>query len=420
MKILLLNYEFPPMGGGAANATFNIAKELVKLGHSVDVLTSGIKDQSKEEVIHGFKVYRVFSWRKGIHDCGMRGAYTYVINAYLKLRHLLRYKHYDLCHYFFSLPTGLLTLLPGKHRDIPYIISLRGSDVPNYDPSNKWVEVSHCFLKPITKRIWKKAKYVIALSDGLRDIALKTAPDQEIHVIGNGVETDIFMPGRKSKTSSNDLRMIAVARLIKRKGLQHILQALHELNDPSIKLTIIGSGNYEKKLMTFSGSLGLNDLVTFYGYCTRKKLPFLYSQADIFILPSMTESFGIVFAEAMACGLPIIGSRVGGVPDLVKKQNGILISPGNVQEIKNAILTFKNNTKMMDKMSKANRKRVCRHYSWECIAEQYDEYYKKSLGLRCRKSSCAPSPLTPRDFSDLKINDAGRVREETAPCDIFN
>ena len=367
------------MGGGASNATFNIAKELVELGHSVDVLTSKLHGQSNEEVIHGFNVYRVFSWRKGIHDCGMRGAYTYVLNAYLKLRHLLRYKQYDICHYFFSLPTGLLTLLPGKHRDIPYIVSLRGSDVPNYDPSNKWVEVSHRFLKPLTRQIWKKAKYVIALSDGLRDLALMTVPDQEIRVIGNGIETDIFTPRRKHRTSSNGLHMIAVARLIKRKGLQYIMQALHELNDPSIKLLIIGSGNYEKQLMLFSESLGLNDLVTFYGYCPRKKLPLLYRESDVFILPSTAESFGIVFAEAMACGLPIIGGRVGGVPDLVKKQNGILVSPGNVQEIKNAILAFKNNAKMMKDMSKANRNRVCRYYTWKCIAKRYDEYYQKSL-----------------------------------------
>ena len=378
MKILLLNYEFPPMGGGAANATFNIAKELVKLGHSVDVLTSRLKDQSKEEVIHGFNVYRVFSWRKGIHDCGIRGAFTYLWNAYFKLRHLLRHKHYDICHYFFSLPTGFLTLLPGKHRDIPYIISLRGSDVPSYDIDNQCIEVLHYPLKPLTRRIWRKAKYVIALSNGLRDLALKIAPDQEIHVIGNGIETDVFIPRGDHQKNSGGLHLISVARLIKRKGLQHILQALHELNDPSIKLSIVGSGNYEKKLMLLSESLGLKESVTFYGYCPREELSALYRRADVFILPSLSESFGIVFAEAMSSGLPIIGSRVGGIPDLVKQENGILVSPGNVQKIKNAIVTFKNDADLMASMSKANRERVLQYYAWHCVAEQYDQYYKLS------------------------------------------
>ena len=81
MKILLLNYEFSPMGGGASNATYNIAKELVALGHHVDVLTSKIKPQKNQETIEGFNVYRVPSWRKGIHDCGMRGAYSFFCSS---------------------------------------------------------------------------------------------------------------------------------------------------------------------------------------------------------------------------------------------------------------------------------------------------------------------------------------------------
>ncbi|VAW33849.1 hypothetical protein MNBD_DELTA03-1713, partial [hydrothermal vent metagenome] len=119
MKILLLNYEFPPMGGGAGNATYNIARELAKLGHHVDVLTSKIKPQKERETIAGFNVYRVSSWRKGIHDCGIRGAYSFLFFAGFKLQQLIRSNQYDILHYFFSLPTGLLSLFPGPHRRLP-------------------------------------------------------------------------------------------------------------------------------------------------------------------------------------------------------------------------------------------------------------------------------------------------------------
>jgi len=140
MNILILNYEFPPMGGGAGKATYNLAAELARLGHQVDVLTSKIKGQPAKEKIDGFTVYRVMSWRKGIHDCGFRGAFTFVLFAILKFMQLTRKNKYDVIHYFFGLPTGFLSLLPGPHKKIPYIISLRGSDVPGYDKYNKSLE----------------------------------------------------------------------------------------------------------------------------------------------------------------------------------------------------------------------------------------------------------------------------------------
>ena len=105
MKILMLNYEFPPMGGGAGNATDNISKELVKMGHDVTVLTSRYSKQKKIEVKDGVKVHRVFSLRKGIHDCGFRGAYTYLISASMKLLQLKKKDKYNILHYFFSLTT---------------------------------------------------------------------------------------------------------------------------------------------------------------------------------------------------------------------------------------------------------------------------------------------------------------------------
>lgn len=377
MKILLLNYEFPPMGGGAGNATYNIAKELVALGHHVDVLTSKIKSQKKQETIEGFHVYRVPSWRKGIHDCGMRGAYSFLFFAGFKLQQLIRINQYDILHYFFSLPTGLLSLLPGSHRRLPYIVSLRGSDVPHYDMCNKKLEVFHWLLKPITRYIWEKALKVVALSEGLKLTALETSPAQEIGVIPNGIEADMFKPVGKPYPPSEFFNLILVSRLIERKGIQHVLQALSELNDKSIKLLIVGTGSYETYLEKLSKSLSLDDTVTFHGFCLRTELPKLYNRHDCFILPSMAESFGIVFAEAMACGLPIIGGRTGGVPDLVKFDNGILVQPGNIKEIKKAICTIKDSLDMGVSMGKANREKVVKYYSWRNVAEQYLSMYSQ-------------------------------------------
>src|SRR5690606_10185311 len=114
------------------------------------------------------------SWRNGIHDCGLRGAYTYVMSAALKRRQLHAQRRFDIEHYFFSMPTGLLTLLPGVDSPVPYIVSLRGSDVPGYDPFNRKVEYIHALLKPITRRIWSRARKVVALSEALAETAKET------------------------------------------------------------------------------------------------------------------------------------------------------------------------------------------------------------------------------------------------------
>jgi glycosyltransferase involved in cell wall biosynthesis len=132
VKLLLLNYEYPPLGGGAGRATQSIAEQLASMGQDVNIITSHISFSYKDIVEKGFKVYFVPSLRKGIHNCGLRGALTYVFFAYFKLLKLLRSNEYDIVHYFFSLPTAFLSILPGKHRKLPYIVSLRGSDVPNY------------------------------------------------------------------------------------------------------------------------------------------------------------------------------------------------------------------------------------------------------------------------------------------------
>ena len=344
MNILLVNYEFPPMGGGASVATFNIAKQLVRLGHSVDILTSKIKGQKSKEKIEGVTVYRVTSFRHSIHNCGMCGAFSFLFFAAFKFVFLTSLNNYEVITYFFGLPTGVLSLLPGRHRKIPYIISLRGSDVPQYDPFNKSLQLVHKVLAPVTRYIWGNASRVIALSASLKELALKFDPDIKIEVIPNGIETDVFCPDEKFKPNKSKTNIIAVTRLIERKGVQHLLKALSELlkekHYKNIKLLVVGTGNYELQLKKLCSELHLEDFVTFYGYCPRNKLPKLYKQSNLFVLPSMAESFGIVFAEAMSrsinLGREITGGRNWGIFILVfikdvSTSTQILNHPANVK-----------------------------------------------------------------------------------------
>ena len=379
MRVLLLNYEYPPVGGGAGYATANIARELAGLGVHAEVLTSRINGEDDGQSVDGVPVHRVKSWRVNIHDCGLRGAYTYVLSAALKRKQLHAKRHYDLEHYFFSMPTGLLTLIPAIRRRIPYIVSLRGSDVPGYDPNNQKVERIHKLMKPVTRRIWNRAEKVVALSDALAETARQTAPDLEIDVIPNGIDTDQFSPPERRQPRST-IRLITVARLLERKGIQTILEACAKPTLLPITLQIIGTGPYEAELRNMVESLGLSDCVEFVGYVPNEELPKYYRKSDIFVLPSETESFGLVFAEAMSCGLPIAASDVGGIPETVRDGiDGLLCPPGDPALLRANIRRLMSNAGERLKMSDSQRQRILTNYPWEHIAARYLEVYRSVL-----------------------------------------
>lgn len=376
MKILMLNYEFPPIGGGAGMATFCLAEALTTMGHQVDVLTSGRWGKRPVETIRGIKVYRAMSLRKGVHDSGLRGAVTYMGCALPKLSGLIHTERYDIFHFFFSLPTGFFTLLPGGRHCRPYVVSLRGSDVPGYDPFNYRITFLHGLLKPVTRRIWKRSKHVVAVTNSLKKTALETFPCLDIKVIPNGVDVELFKPAPMGDNNRSVFKLICVSRLVKRKGIDQILNAMAALRDENIKLTIVGAGEYENALKEKCSALSLESKVEFMGFCRRDKLPDLYRASDAFILTSRFEAFGNVFAEAMACGLPVIGANVGGIPDLVSPKTGILIEPDDIEGIRDAILTLKNSRGLRETMGRASRHFIMQNYQWTEIASQFVQLYR--------------------------------------------
>lgn len=356
-------------------ATCHLAEALAGLGHDVDVLTSGCRCDKPFEKVAGFNVYRALSLRKGVHDCGLRGAITYLGFALPKLSRLIRNSRYDIYHYFFGLPTGLCALLPGRWQSKPYIVSLRGSDVPGYDPFNTKLALLHKLFKPVTKMIWRRSKAVVAVTNSLKRIALETAPDQSITVISNGVDVDLFKPIDTIPNDRSCFKLICVSRLVKRKGIDDIIAAMKGLQSQGIKLTIVGSGTHQVQLKKLSHELGLDTVVEFKGFCPREQLPALLTQSDAFILTSRSEAFGNVFAEAMSCGLPVIGTDVGGIPDLVTNENGMLIRPGDIDAIRASILRLKSSRELCWRMGRAGREKIEKNYRWSKIAEKFVDLY---------------------------------------------
>ena len=379
LSVLMLNYEYPPMGGGAGNATQQTARCLAALGLDVEVLTSRWRDQPDLESIDGVTVHRVVSKRRSIHDCGFLGALTYVLAAIPRLRRLAAEKRHDVYHFYFGLPTGVLAFYVHYALRRPYILSLRGSDVPGYDSPKWYVAPLHFMLKPFTSRIWGNAAAVTALSGDLKALAQETHPRIPIEIVPNAIETDAFpAPERGRRDASR--RLLTVCRLIPRKGLDFLLAAMRQLGPEGFSLRIVGTGELADALADAITADGLADCVTLAGYVPRDELHREYGTADAFVLPSLSESFGLVLLEAMSCGLPIVATRTGGIPELIHDgTQGFLAEPGNADELARAVRALFADDDRRWQIGQANATQVRTSHTWPAIAERTRQLYDDAV-----------------------------------------
>jgi glycosyltransferase involved in cell wall biosynthesis len=396
MRVLLLNYEYPPLGGGAGVATQALARGLAARGVSVDVITAGVRDECRSEVLwdgHAAQeglltVYRVESSRTGVHEAGMAGAFSYLRSALPLVRARMRDEHYDVVHVFFSLPTGaMLPLL--SLGDTPVVVSLRGSDVPGYDPHQRGLERMHRVLRPLTRWIWRRADRVVAVCESLGRLALRTEPGLRYSVIPNGVDLTRFRPSSRGRSRrSGKIRCLAVARLVERKGLGDLIRAIAALERGRYELEILGSGPDEGRLKELARQLGVSDDVIFAGSVSRDEIAGRYRDADIFTLASWEEAFGNVFAEALASGLPIVGSAVGGIPELVEHgKNGFLVPPREPRALAAAIRLLADNPDLRAEIGRRNREHAEANLSWARATTRYLSTYN---GVLRRAPSRAP------------------------------
>lgn len=295
MKILMLNYEYPPLGGGAANATYYLLREFGRRSDlSVDLVTSSASGSfSEDHPADNITVYRLPIRKKSIHYWTMAEIMSYSTQARSFIKKL-NPKQYDMIHAFFGIPCGALAY---EHRkDIPYIVSLRGSDVPGF---NDRFSFQYTFLKPIIRRVWRQAAAVVANSEGLRNLAHHTDPSIPIDIIYNGIDTGEF--GVRKERNDGRIVVLTVARLIQRKGIDDLIRAIPEVlgKCPDLLVRIIGEGNLESELRDLAENLGVADHVEFLGYIPHDELPGYYATSDVFVLPSRNEGMSNTILEAM-------------------------------------------------------------------------------------------------------------------------
>jgi len=370
---LFLNYEFPPIGGGAANANYYLLKEYSKISDiKIDLVTSSIDAFSKEKFSKDINIFRLNVNKKDLHYWRLREIIRYIIKSTIFSKKLIKKEKYNLIHAFFGFPCGVTAYYLKKTRKIPYMVSLRGSDVPGFNERFNFI---YSALKPILKVVWKNADFVIANSEKFKNFAKAIKSDQKILVISNGVDVNEFKPKKKIKN-----RVLTVSRLIPRKGIEYLIKSIPFIKDKinDFEVVIIGDGPLLNDLKKLARSLRINNYVRFLGRVPHEKISDYYSESYCYVQPSLHEGMSNSLLEAIASGLPAIVTDTGGTKELVDETNGFIIGKHNERDIANALIKLFKNRNLRDKMGRNSRKKAML-YSWSSVAEAYLDCYRRML-----------------------------------------
>jgi glycosyltransferase involved in cell wall biosynthesis len=375
MRILVINSEYPPIGGGAGNASANIARWLAAFGHEVAVLTAHFGDLPRLETQDGVTIHRLPALRRKQDRSGALEQLAFIASGTLHSLGLARRFKPDVTLAFFGVPSGAIAWALNILYRIPYVVSLRGGDVPGFRPYD--FKVFHKLIGPFLRVIWHSASGVIANSRGLRSLARAFDSSIEIPIIPNGVEVSRFDAGQRDWSAP---RLLSVGRIVYQKGLDLGLRALAQLKDLDWHWSIAGDGPQMDPLKSLAQELGIAERVTFLGWQSKADLTQAYHRANLFLFPSRHEGMPNAVLEAMASGLPVIATRIAGNEELVLDgETGVLVAPEDVNALRDGLRRLLTDAQMRERMGRASRLRVEREYSWESVALQYSEYLKKTL-----------------------------------------
>ncbi len=415
MRICLLTYRGNPYSGGQGIYIYYLAREFQRMGHEVEVIASApFPEVSEGVILHRLKSSSIYhpgsSFRSNLpkvrnpvdlHElCASRlgifaEPWAFSFRAYAKLKELCKQRRFDIIHDNQGLGYGLLLM---KRLNIPVIATIhhplpvdRQADLEQANGfRERWrIKKFYSFTR-MQAFVARHLDRIITVSQSsAKDTRLFfKVPADKFRVVYNGIDTEIY--NRDEEASQNRDGLIIVANTDDRKkGVLYLLQALQMLGKNKIKLTIVDDAERHSSYIEDVGplpsygfklvrKLNLDGMVHFTGRLAREELARHYSAAQIAVVPSLYEGFGIPAAEAMACGTPVIATTGGALPEVVGDA-GILVPPGSADALAVAIKQLLNDKQAQQRMSEAGRKRVKEKFNWQQAARKTLEVYQEVL-----------------------------------------
>ena len=328
MRILVLNHEFPPIGGGGGRAAEDICRSLAGRGHDVLVLTSHLKGLSHQETRDGYQIVRISSLRTEPFRAGFLTMAAYVLAGLWVGSRFIRIFRPDVIHVHFAVPAGALAWMLSRLSGIPYVLTVHLGDVPDgvKEKTGGWFR----WVYPFTRAIWRDASHIAAVSEFTRGLALQKY-NEEIQVIPNGVDVTALRP--EQICLNHPPQIVFAGRFMPQKDPLQVVRTLNELREIPWQCVMIGDGPLMPDVKRAVQEFGLNERFHFTGWVSGKEVLNWFDQGDILFMPSLSEGLPVVGVEALAKGLAIVASRVGGFVDIVESdKNGYLIPQGDASQ----------------------------------------------------------------------------------------
>jgi len=374
MKILQTPVRFYPFTGGVENYVYYLSRELVNSGNQVKVVCANEPDIESKQRVEGIEVERLPYMGKIANTnitTGLPGA--------------LSDGDYDIIHTHIPTPWSAdWSAFYSNSKKKPLVVTYH-NDIIGQGLASL---VARIYNSVGLNYVLKTAAKIIITQPGYLQSSSHLAKYQDkIEVIPNGVDVEKFQPIQASdnEDKSTIFFLSVLDEFHKYKGLDYLLEALKIVknNVPDVKLIVGGKGVLLDHHQEMAASLGLKDNVEFAGFIPDEEIADYYSQASVFVLPSISslqEGFGIVALEALACQTPVVTTDIVGVAqDLKQIKGGIVIPPRDTHKLADAITQILSDAQMQKEMGQRGRKLVQEKYTWKGVASSMEKVYKEIL-----------------------------------------
>jgi len=357
LNICFVTVDFPPILGGIASHAYELAKALVNLGHQVTVVTPLVPGSAREEEIAGVRVVRPWIPRQ-------RPFYNIWLHWHLR-RHLARHPC-DIVHVHGMRP---LESTRGLKAPVVFTNHTSGFLMRMSRPEKSF--------RGLLSRV-EHVSLVLAPSEELCEATRAIGYKGELRFISNGVDTDRFVP--TPRAPSSEPVIVLARRLVEKNGVIVFAKALAAMRSKAFRVLVAGDGPLRPKMQEIIEQAGLAHRVSFIGSVPNHEMPAVYASADISVLPSFYEATSITGLESMACGIPVVGSQVGGIPHLVENGvTGMLVATGDHEALAERLDEIVSKPGRRAEMALASRQRAVERFDWRVIGSETLDAYTAAI-----------------------------------------
>lgn len=402
MHILVLSYEFPPLGGGGGRVVEGLSRQLLDKGHSVELVTMAWPEAPAIAAEANLTLHPVRCLRLRPDRCSAFELALYLLPALWVTWRLIRQRRFDACHAHFILPDALVFYLLRQLGGPPFLITAHGSDVPGYNPDR--FKLLHRLLAPLWRRVVLAAERVLCPSPTLERLIESRLPEARTTVVGNG-----FEPKRLAGASTRHRRILVLSRLQPRKGVQHVVEAFSRI-ETDHELHIAGDGPMLPAIRERAAS---DPRVVVHGWIDGEdpKLTELLETSSIFVLFSEAENFPVSLLEAMAAGLAIVTTSGTGCADVVG-DTALLVEPGDTTGLVAALKRLIDEPKLVGQLGEAGRRRMVEHFDWKTIAERHIELYAEAAAEAADRGQDEPTEIAALPRVAGRASGSGVARDQ--------